>query len=214
MGAPIPSILCASRPTLVLVRRTCRCTLDPHSCLVNLGSAASRAPSSCVSRRRRFVCVASSSVAAASLPMASRNAIDIFDPSVGKRHAAMEMREKMRGAPTYTGRAHIDPSIQANVAAKIAEALRQVAHNMKAREDERRRRDPTYREDAIDLSTANMLPFDKWVDYCDQARGIEPTPHQPQAPGLRSDEHRGPCVQMKGSRSRSSRLRSRSRRLT
>ena len=36
---------------------------------------------------------------------------------------------------------------------------------MRDREDERRRRDPTFRPDAIDLSTANIKPYDKWIDY-------------------------------------------------
>jgi hypothetical protein len=97
--------------------------------------------------------------------MASRHALDLFDPAVAKQHEQMELRSKMGSNSGWTGRAYIDPQIRIDVAAKIADAMAKAGEKMRAREDERRRRDPTYREDAIDLSTANMKPFDKWIDY-------------------------------------------------
>lgn len=97
--------------------------------------------------------------------MASRNAIEVFDPSVARQHAAMELRAKVGAGSSYTGRQYIDPSIAAKVAAKMADFFAKEGANIRAREEERRRRDPTYRPDAIDLSTENVLPFDKYVDY-------------------------------------------------
>ena len=101
----------------------------------------------------------------------SRHAIDVFDPAVAKRHDQMELRSKMGGQSHHmSGQIRIDPNIQAKVAAKMADAFAKQASKMRAREEERRRRDPTFREDAIDLSTANMRPFDKWTDYCELPR--------------------------------------------
>ena len=101
--------------------------------------------------------------------MSSRHAIEVFDPSVAKQYSQMEARAKMQRqsghTAAYTGRAFIDPDIQARAAARVADAMAKLSEKFRMREDERRRRDPTYREDAIDLSEANMLSFDKWTDY-------------------------------------------------
>jgi hypothetical protein len=48
---------------------------------------------------------------------------------------------------------------------KILNALAKEGEKLRAREEERRRRDPAYRPDAIELSNANLLEYDKYVDY-------------------------------------------------
>ena len=45
------------------------------------------------------------------------------------------------------------------------DALAKESEKLRVREEERRKRDPTYRPDAIELSNANLLPFDKYIDY-------------------------------------------------
>ncbi|KAL1507775.1 hypothetical protein AB1Y20_007385 [Prymnesium parvum] len=96
--------------------------------------------------------------------MSSRNAIDLFDPEVARRHTQAELRAKM-GGPVRFDPGRLDPSITASVQAKIMEALAIEGAKIRAREEERRKRDPTYRADAIDLSTANLKAYDKYVDY-------------------------------------------------
>ena len=96
--------------------------------------------------------------------MSSRNAIDVFDPEVARRHSQAELRSKM-GGPVNFQPGRIDPSITASVQKKILDALAKEGAKLRAREEERRKRDPTYREDAIDLSTENLKAYDKYVNY-------------------------------------------------
>lgn len=98
--------------------------------------------------------------------MSSRNAIDVFDPDVARRHTQAELRSKMGPSTSFvpSGRG-IDPAIAASVQAKLMEALARQGAKVRQREEERRKRDPTYRPDAIELSTANLKSFDKYVNY-------------------------------------------------
>ena len=55
--------------------------------------------------------------------MSRRNAIDLFDPEVARKHAQAELRSKMGGGTPSFNPGAIDPSITASVQAKILEAL-------------------------------------------------------------------------------------------
>ena len=110
--------------------------------------------------------------------MSSRMAIDLFDPDVARKHAQAELRSKMGGPVHFTGRG-IDPAITAEVQRKIMEALAKEGAKIRQREEERRKRDPTYREDAIDLSTENLKAYDKYINYyerCAATRVHQPRP--------------------------------------
>ena len=91
----------------------------------------------------------------------SRNAIEVYDPEIVHRQAQLEVRQKMqaRGDKPQPIRADA-PIFQmfAELAAKEAEKFRQ-------REEERRKRDPTYRPDALDFTSEPARPFDRTVDY-------------------------------------------------
>eukprot|EP00966_Prymnesium_polylepis_P319346 7375819-Prymnesium_polylepis.1 len=52
-----------------------------------------------------------------------------------------------------------------DVKKKIAEALAREGEKLRTREEERRKRDPTFNPKAIELSNGNVLEFDKYVDY-------------------------------------------------
>ena len=90
-----------------------------------------------------------------------RNAIEVYDPEAIQHKLQLEMRQKMEasGQP----RQRIDPN--APIFRMFAELAEKEASKFREREEERRRRDPTYRPDAIDLNEANVRAFDEKVDY-------------------------------------------------
>ena len=88
-----------------------------------------------------------------------RNAIEVFDPSLARRQTQLQ-RGGTVSNPHFQG-----IKLSAEVEARVAAALQAEAIKIRAREEERRKRDPTYRPDAIDLSTLNLKPFDKYTDY-------------------------------------------------
>ena len=47
----------------------------------------------------------------------------------------------------------------------MAAAMQKELEKLNLMADERRRRDPTFRPDAIDLDRSNMRPFNKFIDY-------------------------------------------------
>lgn len=94
--------------------------------------------------------------------MVGRNAIELFDPALARRQAQLQHGG---GAGTVSNPHWQGITLSREVEEKIAAALQAEAHKRRAREEERRKRDPTYRPDAIDLSTLNLKPFDKYVDY-------------------------------------------------
>jgi len=88
-----------------------------------------------------------------------RNAIEVFDPALARRQTQLQS-----GAPPSNP--HFRGfTLSRAVEEKIAAALQAEGQKRRVREEERRRRDPTYREDAIDLSMLNLRPFDKYIDY-------------------------------------------------
>jgi hypothetical protein len=93
--------------------------------------------------------------------MVARNAIEVFDPALARRQS--QLQHSGGAAPSNPHFRGIPLSRE--VEEKIMAALQAEARKQRQREEERRRRDPTYRPDAIDLSTLNLKPFDKYVDY-------------------------------------------------
>ena len=92
--------------------------------------------------------------------MASRHAIEVFDQR-------FSTRQQLGPAVAYTGPTkHIE--LDAETSRKLADALAKEAEKMRQREDERRRRDPTFRPDALDHYEAPPLPHSKQVDYYKQ----------------------------------------------
>lgn len=100
--------------------------------------------------------------------MASRNAIDLFDPEVAREHTRAELHAKYGSLKPRNPGAPPTEYMQKAAAErheKMRSALAEEAALRRAREEERRKRDPTYRADAVDVSTRDVLPFDASVDY-------------------------------------------------
>ena len=96
--------------------------------------------------------------------MGSRNAVEIYDPALARQQQRLAEPHKYASAPPPPG--GFKPiQLSADVQQKIANALAKEGAKLRQREEERRKRDPKYRPDAIELSNANLLEFDKYVDY-------------------------------------------------
>ena len=89
----------------------------------------------------------------------SRNAIEVYDPEAIQQKVQLEVRQKMAASGQQPQR--IDPN--APIFRMFAEVAAKEAAKFREREEERRRRDPTYRPDAIDLNEANVRAFDEKV---------------------------------------------------
>ena len=91
----------------------------------------------------------------------SRHAIEVYDPEAIQRQLQLEVRRKMqeRGEP----RRQIRPD--APIFKMFAQYAEAEAAKFEAREAERRRRDPTYKPDALDFTAELVRPFDRSVDY-------------------------------------------------
>ena len=90
--------------------------------------------------------------------MRARNAIDVFDPEVARSHTRAELRSKY-------GQIDVTKiTVSESTRQKIQDAANEERRRMVSREEERRKRDPTYRPDALELS-GTILPFDRHVDY-------------------------------------------------
>lgn len=96
--------------------------------------------------------------------MGSRNAIDIYDPRLAHKQQMLAEPHKYSGGFS-TGSAPKPPPLSPEIQKKLLEALAKEARKVQSREDERRKRDPTYKPNAIELSNANLLEFDKYFDY-------------------------------------------------
>ena len=93
--------------------------------------------------------------------MARRHAIDVFDPDLIRKQTQTEVRAKMAAS----GQVKVTMSADSPFMKKLYEvAARQEARD-RAREDERRRRDPTFRPDALDFEATPARAFDRAVDY-------------------------------------------------
>jgi hypothetical protein len=102
--------------------------------------------------------------------MSSRNQISVFDAALAREHTQAELRanaapKKMHEVMECNkiGGAPVEMSAEAK--ANFALALQKELEKAKKREDERRRRDPTFREDALDLDKSKMRKFYKFIDY-------------------------------------------------
>lgn len=98
--------------------------------------------------------------------MVGRNNLVAYDPAVARQAAQTELRSKV--VPKVLdcnkpGTAPIELSAEAQGRQRAAVAME--LEKIKRRLDERRRRDPTFKETAIDLDRSKVLPFSKFRDY-------------------------------------------------
>ena len=94
----------------------------------------------------------------------SRNCLELYDPALARKQQLIAERGP-NYQPTAPSGGFRGFELSDEMRRKLADALARESSKLRLREEERRRRDPTYRPDAIDLSTANLLEFDKYVDY-------------------------------------------------
>lgn len=97
----------------------------------------------------------------------SRNHVAVFDPELARKQAQAELRENV--APKKVHEANkigsqpfeLSDESKAKMASAMAKELEKISKMM----DERRRRDPTFKPDAIDLDRSKMRKYNKFVDY-------------------------------------------------
>ncbi|KAL1520515.1 hypothetical protein AB1Y20_022093 [Prymnesium parvum] len=95
--------------------------------------------------------------------MGSRHALEVYDPSLARK------QQQLASPPAY--QPHAPPGgykpfeLSDDAKRRLADALARETEKLRVREEERRRRDPTYNPHAIELNTAAVLGFDKYVDY-------------------------------------------------
>ena len=91
----------------------------------------------------------------------SRNAIEVYDPEAIARQVQLDVRRKMEasGQPRQQIRA------DAPIFKMFAETAAKEAAKFAQREEERRKRDPTYRPDALDFTSEPTRAFDRTIDY-------------------------------------------------
>lgn len=98
--------------------------------------------------------------------MSSRNAVALFDPELARKQTYAELRSK--AAPKKLDVNKITPKlpeISAETQEKMNAAWEKELANIRLREEERRKRDPTYRPDALGLDFSKAKRFNKYVDY-------------------------------------------------
>lgn len=89
--------------------------------------------------------------------VSAKHAVELYD-------AGFARKQQSAGVAVYVAPpndARRSPQLSAEVQAKLMAALANEAAKARAREEERRKRDPTYRPDAIDLSFKNVKAFDR-----------------------------------------------------
>ena len=91
--------------------------------------------------------------------MATRNAVEIYDAAYARKQQMLAEPQKYQSSGPSRGPQPIP--LSEDVQRKIADALAKEGAKLRQREEERRKRDPTYRPDAIELSNANLLEYDK-----------------------------------------------------
>ena len=96
--------------------------------------------------------------------MSTRNAVEIYDAQYARKQQMLAEPHKY-ASQGPAPRAPQPIRLSADTPKKIMDALAKESEKLRVREEERRKRDPTYRPDAIELSNANLLEFDKYVDY-------------------------------------------------
>ena len=95
--------------------------------------------------------------------MGSRNQLEVYDPNYARKQQMLAEPHKYSGGRS-SGNTPAPPPMSADLQAKLIAALSKESLRVRNREEERRKRDPTYRPDAIELS-GQLLEYDKYVDY-------------------------------------------------
>ncbi len=90
-----------------------------------------------------------------------RNAIEVYDPEIVNRQLQMEVRQKIAASGQKPQR--ISPD--APIFKMFAELAEKEAKRFREREEELRKRDPTFKPDALDFTSEPARAFDKDVDY-------------------------------------------------
>jgi len=91
----------------------------------------------------------------------AKHAVELYD-------AGFARTQQSTGVGVYVAPpqdARRAPELSPELQKKLLDALAKEAEKRHAREEERRRRDPTYRPDAIDLNCSKVKAFDRYVDY-------------------------------------------------
>jgi hypothetical protein len=89
--------------------------------------------------------------------MSAKHAVELYDASFARTQQSTGVGAYV--APPKESRNA--PQLSAELQAKLLAALANEAEKARAREEERRKRDPTYRPDAIDLSFKKVKAFDR-----------------------------------------------------
>ena len=93
--------------------------------------------------------------------MPPKNAVELYDAQFARKQQSTGLSPYIAPAQQQRTAPQISPEVQK----KLLAALAKEAEKARAREEERRKRDPTYRPDAMDLSYKQLKPFDKYIDY-------------------------------------------------
>jgi len=98
--------------------------------------------------------------------MSGRNNLVSYDPAVARQAAQAELRSKVAPKVLDCNKPGSAPiQISAEAQNRAHSALNMELDKVRRRMDERRRRDPTFREDAVDFDRSKILPFSKFRDY-------------------------------------------------
>jgi DnaJ-domain-containing protein 1 len=93
----------------------------------------------------------------------SRNTIGVYDAAFAQQQRQADASLAEPGIKV--GKSWKGFRVSSETMAKMEAALAGEMKKARARDEERRRRDPSYRPDAIDLSSEHLLAFDRYVDY-------------------------------------------------
>ena len=83
----------------------------------------------------------------------------MYDPALARKQQMLADRPHYQPTPPRGGHKPIE--LSDGVKRKIADAMAREGAKLREREEERRKRDPTYNPNAIELNNANVLEFDK-----------------------------------------------------
>ena len=97
-----------------------------------------------------------------------RNSVAVFDPELARKHTQAELREK--AIPKKVHEANKLGSTPYEISneqkAKMAAAMAKELEKIKQMADERRRRDPTFRPDAVDLDRSDYSALCRVARAC------------------------------------------------
>ena len=98
--------------------------------------------------------------------MSSRAAVALYDPALAREATQAELRAKAAPQKLEINKmTHSTFEMPTEAKARAADAFAKEMANINRRIEERRRRDPTFRPDALDLDRSKMLRFNRYVDY-------------------------------------------------